>query len=135
MVPFKYSKEYCRDVGARFFWVIGRAYELLIEITRESITREDTSIVFDQFVIIFVLESAVDREFSGSAFVDELTREDERWEIWIWEVAIIHGIFLGPQWCRVSFFVIPSTSFLIDRSSIFVDLDLTSILSIDRTTD
>ena len=55
------------------------------------------------------------------------------WQIWIWEIAIIHRIFLGAKRSRISLFIVPTASFLIESSTFFKNFYLTSKFCIDST--
>jgi hypothetical protein len=128
-------KEDRRDIGARLAWVSCDRHELLIEVTGNTIPREDACIILDEMICLEIPSTTIDREVSDTSLIDILTRDHEWREIWIWKVSIVHRIFLGSQWSRESFFIIPASCLLIWRLPCLIEIDLTDELDIDRTTD
>lgn len=86
-------------------------------------------------IFAYIFQSAIDRELSDIPLFDVLLRQMEWRKVWIWEVSVVHSIFFGPQRRRVSLFVIPSTGLLVESSTAFVDLYLTSVFDIYGSTD
>jgi hypothetical protein len=71
MVRFEYREEYRRDIGARLARITRSRDELLIEVTRETICREDTRIIFTELVFAHIAKSTVHREVSDTSLIDE----------------------------------------------------------------
>ena len=135
MVRFEEGEEYGRDIGTGFLGVSCLSHETLIEVTRETIIREDTSIISDELECFDIANSSVDRKFLYCSLCDIFARESQWRKVWIWKVSIVHSIFLGPQRSGESFLIIPSSSLLIDLLTILIEFTLTVKLDIDGTPD
>ena len=135
MVRFEECEEDCCDIGTGFLGIISQSDQLFIEVTRESIIREDSRIISYELECFDIANSAIDRKLLYCSLCDIFARESQWRKVWIWKVSIVHSIFLGPQRSGESFLIIPSSSLLIDLLTILIEFTLTVKLDIDGTPD